>query len=214
MELYLIRHAQSANNAKPEEQRLEDPPLTEIGEEQARHLGDWISQLRLTKLITSPFLRTLLTTNHLCENAGLSPEVRTALHEQGGCYQGHLVGAQVGRPGMSRAEIEQRFPGYHIADDIDERGWWKSQPYEDHAQASDRAERLLEKSREEFGHTDQRVAYVMHADIKRRFLEHVLPETLDTPCNVSVTKILLTRRECRLVDYNNTCHLPQGLITQ
>ena len=31
MELYLIRHAQSQNNVKPEEHRVEDPPLTELG---------------------------------------------------------------------------------------------------------------------------------------------------------------------------------------
>ena len=35
MELYLIRHAQSQNNALPEEQRVEDPGLTELGNQQA-----------------------------------------------------------------------------------------------------------------------------------------------------------------------------------
>ena len=38
MRLYLIRHAQSENNARPEHERVEDPGLTELGARQIDHL--------------------------------------------------------------------------------------------------------------------------------------------------------------------------------
>ena len=65
MELYLIRHAQSLNNALPEEQRVEDPGLTELGLQQADCLGKWIGTLALTKVITSPFRRALETAKRI-----------------------------------------------------------------------------------------------------------------------------------------------------
>ena len=46
MELYLIRHAQSLNNALPAEDRVEDAPLTDIGHQQCSHLAKWIPELK------------------------------------------------------------------------------------------------------------------------------------------------------------------------
>ena len=98
MELYLIRHAQSENNAQPEEQRVEDPALTAMGRRQAGLLADWITSLNLTRLITSPFLRTLETTEAIRQATRLTPEVRVQLHEQGGCYRGYGPDGREGRP--------------------------------------------------------------------------------------------------------------------
>jgi 2,3-bisphosphoglycerate-dependent phosphoglycerate mutase len=52
MQLYLIRHAESTNNAKPPRQRVEDPPITELGESQATHLAKWTSTTEIDTLIT------------------------------------------------------------------------------------------------------------------------------------------------------------------
>ena len=213
MELYLIRHAQSRNNALPEDQRVEDPALTELGEQQAGLLAKWITELNLTRLISSPFLRTLLTTEQIHKETRLPVEVRSELHEQGGCYSGHTPQNIVGRPGLTRREIEQRFPAFCVAADIDGQGWWRSQPHEGRDLARQRAKRLLQQTREEFAHRDERIAYVMHADIKLLFLEHLHPEPLATPYNVSVSKILFHADSVRLEDYNFVQHLPSHLIT-
>lgn len=213
MELYLIRHAQSLNNALPDDQRVEDPALTEVGEQQAALLAKWITSLRLTRLIASPFLRTLLTAEPIHRETKLPVEVRAELHEQGGCYSGHTPQNMMGRPGMTRLEIEQRFPSFQVAADIDGHGWWRSQPHENHELAQQRAARLLERTREEFGHTDERVGYVMHADIKLLFLGHFHPEPLETPRNVSVSKIVFNSKIVRLEEYNIVHHLPPHLIT-
>ncbi|MBI2480542.1 MAG: histidine phosphatase family protein [Planctomycetia bacterium] len=214
MQLYLIRHAQSQNNALPEEERIEDPGLTELGRQQAEHLAKWIPLLRLTRLITSPFRRTLMTTEPIRRVTALIPEVRIDLHEQGGCYAGHDLSSKVGRPGMTRREIEAEFSGYRVADNIDGAGWWQSKPYETWEAARIRAARLLEETCREFAHTDERVAFVMHADIKRLFLSHLHADPLDVPCNTSVTEIEFTTNSQRLRAFNQINHLPSRLVTQ
>ncbi len=213
MQLYLIRHAQSQNNALPEEARVEDPGLTELGHRQAELLAEWIPALKLTRLITSPFRRTLLTTEPIVRTTSLVPEVRIDLHEQGGCYSGHDFGDKVGRPGMTRKEIEAEFSGFQVADDIDGQGWWQSKPYESSEAAWSRAARLLESTRREFGHTDERVGYVMHADIKRLFLWQLREQIDGVPCNTSITEIEFDSRNHRLRAFNQVAHLPAHLIT-
>ena len=213
MELYLIRHAQSLNNAKPEAERVEDPGLTEVGHAQAGHLADWIRTLELTRLITSPFRRTLLTAEPLRRATGLTPEVRVTVHEQGGCYRGHVPGRLAGRPGMTRAEIEREFPEFDAGREIDGTGWWKSQPYETRAAAALRAAGVIEHAHREFAGSGERVGVVTHADFKLLLLEHIHGEPLDVPRNVSVTKILLTPAKAVLADYNRVDHLPSELVT-
>lgn len=103
---------------------MEDPALTLLGRQQAQRLARWIPALELTRVISSPFLRALQTAQAIGHATALAPEVRTALHETGGCYRGYTGTAIVGRPGMSRAEIERDFPGFRITPDIDGQGWW------------------------------------------------------------------------------------------
>ena len=213
MELYLIRHAQSVNNALPDDRRVEDPALTEVGLQQAALLAKWITGLNLTRLIASPFLRTLLTAEQIHRETNWPVEVRAELHEQGGCYSGHTPQNMMGRPGMTRQEIQQRFPSFQVAADIDGQGWWRSQPHESRETARERARRLLHTTREEFGHTEERVGYVMHADIKLLFLGHFHAEPLETPYNVSVSKVVFNSKTARLEDYNLVQHLLPRLIT-
>ena len=72
LELYLIRHGQSANNLRKQalaEQpntspaaavpRMADPPLTDLGELQARLAGESLCDEGITTLYCGPMLRTL-----------------------------------------------------------------------------------------------------------------------------------------------------------
>ena len=213
MELFLIRHAQSLNNARPERLREEDPSLTEDGRRQADYLAEWIHHLKLTRLITSPFLRTLETTAHLSKRLDLIPEVRLELHELGGCMAGPRISALKGRPGMSRRQIEDRYPGIRVAADIGEQGWWKSKPYESESLARRRAARLLQMTRHEFGRSEERIAYITHADITTIFLEQFHDAPLDCPWHTSVSRIVISPRKTQLADYNLVEHLPAELLT-
>lgn len=213
MQLFLIRHAQSQNNALPEEQRVEDPPITDLGHQQARHLATFIPSLRLTNLVTSPFLRTLQTTEYLRVATGLTPQVRVELHERGGCMAGPRPEVMVGRPGLTRAAILTQFADYEIDPLIDGEGWWRSQPYETLELAQARAQRLLEQTIRQYAHTDAHVGYVMHADFKLLFLSQLHGQPLETPWNVSLTRLTITAQSARLDDYNNIDHVPPELVT-
>jgi hypothetical protein len=80
-------------------------------------------------------------------------------------------------------------------------------------QARLRASQLLRRTCREFGGTDQRVAFVMHADIKVLLLEHVQRDLVGTPRNTCVSTLLVTSERARLRDYNQVGHLPGRLVT-
>jgi broad specificity phosphatase PhoE len=115
---------------------------------------------------------------------------------------------------MTRREIEAEFAGYRVADDIDGKGWWQSKPYETWEGARIRAARLVEGTRREFAHTDERVAYVMHADIKRLFLSRLHTDPLEVPCNTSITEIEFTEDSIALRLFNRIDHLPTHMVTR
>ena len=213
MRLYLIRHAQSENNARPESERHHDPGLTDLGRRQADCLAEKLPELNLTRLITSPFLRTLETTDRIRKHVELSPEVRIHLHEQGGCYQGYPPHFLQGQPGMTREEIEKRFPDFGFEVAWDDDGWWRSQSYETWQEARHRARSIHDRTCAEFGHTSERVAYVMHADIKVLMLEVFHDRTLNMPANASVTNVEVTSDGMRLLEFNSVDHLPSEFLT-
>ena len=119
MTVLLIRHAQSVNNSLPEEQRSDDPGLTELGRDQARRLAARLVEWQPERLLTSAFRRTLETTSAVAEATGLTPELVVDLHEQGGCQAGASPEVYQGRPGMTRDEIVAEFGDWLLPDSID-----------------------------------------------------------------------------------------------
>ena len=86
MELYLIRHGQSANNLREQvlaehplttpaaaAPRMADPPLTDLGELQARLAGESLRDEGITRLYCGPMLRTLQTAQIIGTLLDLSP---------------------------------------------------------------------------------------------------------------------------------------------
>lgn len=212
MKVFLIRHAQSWNNALPEEERVDDPGLTDLGAVQAQRLADWIPSLELTRLYVSPFLRTLLTAAPLATATQLSPLVRVDIHEVGGCYGGYGRSV-VGRPGMNRREIVARFPDYEFHDDLPEEGWWGCRPKECHEMATQRAAQFLKWLQSHYGSTDHRVAIVTHADFKSSVLDLFHSQYLETPYNTSVTTLAVHPDSIDLEAYNQVTHLNAQQLT-
>lgn len=217
-QLLLVRHGQSANNAAPPEQRVHDTPLTDLGKIQAERLGPQLAATTpIDQLLTSPFLRTLQTTKPIAEACGLTPTVRTGLHETGGCYAGHSPAEMVGKPGMTAGEINRAFPGYAVPDDIDEDGWWKSKRPETVDEAARRAAAQLDRLRAEFTGTDTVVACIAHADFIMWFLTAALdgwPGHDQAPIpNTSVTRLNVTPTSAELILDRSTTHLAAGQIS-
>lgn len=187
MEVYLIRHAQSYNNAVGEENRVEDPPLTEVGQQQAAILAEYFrtqtnidaivthntdsdtrherADFGITHLYTSAMRRSLQTSLPLSKALGLTPYIWLETHEIGGIYL-EKDGTVSGFGGMKRADVERDFAGYVIPDDLTEAGWWNPEHGQENridglARALRVADALRKRAQQE-EHTQERIALVSH----------------------------------------------------
>ncbi|QDV68139.1 bifunctional RNase H/acid phosphatase [Rosistilla carotiformis] len=212
MQLYLIRHAQSANNSKPEAERVEDPEITELGHQQAAALARSLTTQKVDYLVTSGFLRTLQTTRYLAEALQAPVNVWRDLHEVGGCYRGHIPGQEQGAPGMNRDAILAEFPGVTIEDSIGAEGWWGCRPYETDDQAMQRGQQMLAQIVEQFAATQKVVVAVIHADFKVCLLRHILGQEftqrhIGPMLNTGLTKFTFSEAGWRLDILNSITHL-------
>ncbi len=129
--ILLIRHAQSANNALPESQRVPDPSLTELGRQQAQRLADGLSRWPISQLYCSPFRRSLDTTMPASVRLGIRPTIKADIYEQGGCYSGYEHGKLCGEPGMCCHQLATDYPDWEIDPQIGPDGWNAGREYED-----------------------------------------------------------------------------------
>lgn len=235
MRLYMIRHAQSTNNALADPSgRVCDPPLTALGHRQARRLARFLSAgverleggaalgrplgYRFARLFCSPMYRSLLTAQYLAKALGLAPEVWVALHEHGGVYLDH-GGEQgiVDYPGKTRAEMLAEFPGYVLPDDVTERGWW-FRAREDYAGCCDRAARVAETLRS-WASSEECIALLSHGGFLDALLKHLLGTPADrgrfyAHSNTGITCMHLRGDGSVRLEYlNRVDHLPPELVT-
>jgi len=149
MELYIIRHGQSTNNALGADvtKRVMDAPLTELGLKQAELVATYLAKglhserisstltetgdveqqrgYGITRLYCSAMHRALQTARPISKALGLTPEIWVDIHEQGGIYlDDPTSGKPVGYPGMTRIEIQEMFNDYVLPDEVTEQGWW------------------------------------------------------------------------------------------
>ncbi len=217
-QLYIIRHAQSANNALPEPERVDDPGITDLGTEQVAQLAGRFGEIDITHALTSGFLRAIQTMRPVAEATGVQPEIWTDLHEVGGCFAGHIPGELRGMPGMTRAVLEENYPEFKLPDDIDGMGWWKSKPFEEYSLAVARAEAQAARLRSEFLGTASRVACVIHADFKDLLLAALLKSTYDQYrnadlLNTGVTHLAIGEDAVEVVKFNDVSHLSGNQVT-
>lgn len=219
MKLFIIRHAQSQNNALPTSQRVPDAPLTELGLTQARYLAQWAQQAPFQKLLTSPFRRTLQTSQLIYDASDVDWMTWTQLHEQGGCVSGVDAASFQGEPGMTGDAIRQEFPGCLVTADIDDQGWWKSQPRETDAQLMERVTAVKERLVTEFGAGQRNIACVTHADFSQLLISALLGDVPDhqpeerSLLNTSVTSFTIEGSSVQMDGYSNVDHLPAELVS-
>ncbi|MDQ4070141.1 MAG: histidine phosphatase family protein [Actinomycetota bacterium] len=99
--LLVVRHGQSTWNAENRWQGQADPPLSELGEEQARDAAKRLGDLGFSSVVSSDLQRARRTAEILAEVVGLDVRLDPGLRE-----------IDVGEwTGLTRAEIEARWPG-------------------------------------------------------------------------------------------------------
>ena len=234
MELFIIRHGQSINNALPEEhlsQRHKDPALTEIGEKQAECVAPFLAAgrhltpgeraaggRRFDELYCSPMLRAMQTAEPIARELGMAPEVWVDIHESGGIYLDHGgEGGVVGYPGQTRKEMQERFPGYELPMEVGEQGWWHHGLEEQHwchGRAIGVASALLERASE-----DRRIGLVSHGgfmDALLKALGRQLPGNglHYAHHNTAITRVGFAPQGRINIHYmNRVDHLPTELLT-
>lgn len=234
MRLYLIRHGQSTNNALMELGRYDsdreaDPNLTEIGQQQAQSVAQWLSDrldsagqsaapYGLTHLYCSPMRRALQTAQPIAQALGLPAALWRDIHEIGGIFLADEQDNVTGFPGMTRQEIEAEFPEMTLSDEIHDHGWWDTgMGRETPAHFVNRAIRVSMALRDR-AHTEERIALVSHAAFLDALLKALLKQSPMHPeerfylhYNTGVSRLDIDegRGGDRIHYLNRVDHLPQ-----
>ncbi len=189
MELYIIRHGQSTNNALNEvSTRHYDPPLSDLGKRQSDKLAAWLASgdlrtpwsdpdtgftrldpipnFTFDHLYCSAMHRALLTALPVGQALGINPEVWIDIHEHGGMYLEAPDGSITGYPGRTRDEIAAEFPHYAIPESVTEKGWYRIESgHEERGVFYGRAIRVaveLRRRAEDPETANQRIAIITH----------------------------------------------------
>ena len=223
MELCLIRHGQSTNN-EGKRPRVADPPLTDIGVEQARWVGESLKDEGITRLYCSPMLRTLQTAQAISEIIDLPPHVFVGLHEWGGIWEARGDGTAVQLPGLTRSGIREICPDAILPEDVTDQGWWFNEGFagdiEGMAELShENALAFIAHLMDHHGNTEQRVAAVSHGGSGGSLISAFfgLPPDVGysrfTQNNTAVSKLLFTSDRRQLHYLNKISHLPPEAVT-
>jgi broad specificity phosphatase PhoE len=193
--LYLVRHAQSEGNlgfAGPDD----DPPLSDVGREQARRLAQRLAGQKLGAIYSSPLRRTQETAQAIADATGLEVHIVEELRE---------IDLGQARRDDSLSEDEARA----LRDRIARRPTWDSFPgSEGSAAARRRVVGAMDRITEENG--GKRVVVVAHAAVIQTYVSHVLGVERDFvfyPFNAGITSIRAQGDRRVIWRLNDVAHL-------
>ena len=156
MELVFVRHGRPVHIEGAE--GAADPPLAEVGHEQAQRVGDWLMTAGIDALYSSPMQRAMQTAAPFSAASGLEMQIRDHLREfdhEGSSYVPTEV-LKATDPEAYRARIASGF----LDEDFDA--------------AQFRADVVAEVDRIVADHRGQRVAVVCHGGVINAYLGHCL----------------------------------------
>ncbi|MDB4793973.1 histidine phosphatase family protein [Pirellulaceae bacterium] len=218
--IYLVRHAQSANNAQDESKRVCDPSITAVGQRQAVHLAKRLADIAFETLLTSPFRRALQTTKAVQLSTGHLPELLVDLHENGGCYEGWKPDNFEGRNGFHDEEIRREIGKINIVTPVGPLGWWKSQPRESVPQSTTRAIKLENYLKTRLVEKNKSIVCISHADFISSLLKQMFGQKIQEQSefhllkNTGVTSVKWASNSWQLIELNSVSHLVENLVTQ
>lgn len=212
MQLYLIRHAQSENNALYArtgsfDGRNSDPGLSEVGQAQARLLARFLKQgdpsaktdehdafnrrgFGITHLYCSLLRRSIETALAVSSSLNIPAVADRDLHEWGGVFE--IIGEEReyrGLPGPNRSFFEENYPALKLPDSLGEEGWW-DRPHEPRHEAFIRASRFLEALLAQHGGSEDNIALVTHAGFYHSLITEITGLPLDPDNERWLTGIL------------------------
>lgn len=241
MRLYLVRHAQSVNNALAQvgkyKDRVEDPPLTEIGEKQAVEVGKWIANnvdaplgtahpFEVTHIYCSAMTRAMQTAQAISDYVGIEPEVWLDAHEIGGIFLEEDDGTPYGLGGITRTEAERKFPTITLPNTLTNNGWWDiNKGRETQTEAMFRAIKVLDLLKPRM-HSHERIVVVSHGGFMDMLIKGILNQLPTDPShlfylhyNTAITRFdfypdsFRGEDQMRLHYLNRVDHLPDNMRT-
>lgn len=156
MELVFIRHGRPEHIV--DAQGAADPPLAEVGKQQAEHVGEWLMEASIDALYSSPMQRALQTAAPFAALSGMTPVIRDHLREfdhEGSTY----VPTEVLKAADPEAYRERIASGF-IDEDFD--------------QVQFKADVVAAVDQIVSDHRGQRVAVVCHGGVINAYLGHCL----------------------------------------
>lgn len=193
--LYLIRHAQSANNAIWDGSdhmtgREPDPEITEIGHRQAQTLAEHMSHphaevrqhpfvpaeefhFGLTHVYCSLMTRSILTAEYIASACGLELQALSDVFEKFGIYDVGDDGNLQGLPGPGRDYFTQRFPRLKLPQEFNDDGWW-NRPVENESAFIARMQKVVSEFRQRLDQSDETIALVAHGDFIDQFVNELM----------------------------------------
>lgn len=233
MYLFLVRHAQSANNkqyfdlGQSDEGREADPALSKLGEKQAARLAKYLGKARNTvskspynwmnydriqptHLYTSLMTRAILTARSVADHLDLPLNGLDYVHECGGVWLEDVnTKERIGQPGKNRAELQKLTPRLSVSL-THEKGWW-GQPHETSDQWRERARRFVNFAIT--GHKmDDSVMLFSHAQFIGEIISSIFgvkdPDEVRFHCgNTSITRLRWNGEHWAMQYQNRVSHL-------
>jgi alpha-ribazole phosphatase len=207
MNLYMVRHGQTAASRENRFSGSSDPPLTAVGEAMAQAFARAYASLTWEAIYTSPMVRTRQTADALCRLAGVQATVEDGLRE-----------VDYGEwEGLRQDEVKERWPQAfeYWAEDVASRG---TPGGETAFHVAARAMRVVEGIRSR--HARGNVLLVSHKATLRVITCALLGldvrlfrERIAQPV-AAVTMFLVTNRTAHLTILGDRSHLSEELKNQ
>ncbi len=207
MNLYMVRHGQTAASRDNRFSGSSDPPLTAAGAAMAEAFAKAYASLTWDTIYTSPMLRARQTADPLCRLVGAQPAVEDGLKEiEYGEWEG-----------LEQDEVKARWPEVfeYWADDVASRG---TPGGETAFHVAARAMRVVEAIRSRHQHGN--VLLVSHKATLRIITCALLGldvrlfrQRLAQPVG-AVTMFAVTRSTAQLTIFGDRSHLPEELKNQ
>ena len=203
--LYLIRHGESESNVARREGRLSDydPPLTEVGRQQAERVGERMARYGVDAVYASPLQRAYNTGNEIAKRLNMQvrviddlQEINEPLRERGEAFDENLPLPE----GVTHDDIKRKF---------------EADPTWDNLPGSESSAHFRKRI---VGAIDQivadcpgkKVAVACHGGVIQSYVAHVLGLKSDFPVyafNASITSIRAAGDRRVIWRLNDLAHL-------
>ncbi len=211
VEIYIIRHGESINNwfkkaNKPSAQfeRSVDPPLTSLGEAQARRAAEALVGSSIERVYCSPQIRGLQTGVIIGDRLGVPVEARPFLRERAGGHTDYH--------GLPAAQIRARFPQVELGPDFTEEGWWFRPAEPRDTDATYRRGLEVAEWLWSLTETYDSVALISHGAFGARMMLALLGLPADSSVrfkqeNGGISRLVLEEGMVRCIYWNDTRHM-------